>query len=536
MTTAAQAIARHLAEAGCRHAFGIPGGEVLTLMDALAEAGIAFTLAKHENAAGFMAEGAWHATGAPGVLLATIGPGVANTVNVVANAQQDRVPLIVLSGCVDPADVHTYTHQVFDHRAVLGPVAKATFTVSAGAADVVARKALAIACEGQPGPVLLDVPIGVAGAEEPDRSLVASPRVPRPAPAEGPDLEEARRLLATARRPILIAGLEVLQHDASDTVARLARDHGIPVVTTYKAKGVLPEDDPLCLGGAGLSPRADKILLPLVDQADLVLLAGYDPIEMRIGWRDPWGPDKAVVSFEAAPNPHGMHVARLSFVGDLGRGIEALRDGVPPANATWPEGEPAAARAALGAAFPVDEAWGPAAVVDSVRRALPADGVATVDSGAHRILLSQCWTCATPRTLLQSTGLCTVGCALPLAVGYKLAAPDRPVVAFTGDAGLEMVLGELATLRDLALPVVVVVFVDQSLALIELKQRGSALDNVGVDFAGTDFAAVARALGGVGVVAEDRHTLESAVGEGLGATTFTVIACPIGRKAYDGRF
>ena len=536
MITAAQAIARRLAEAGCRHAFGIPGGEVLAPMDALEEAGIAFTLAKHENAAGFMAEGTWHATGAPGVLLATIGPGVANTVNVVANARQDRVPLIVVSGCLDPADGHTYTHQVFDHGAVLGPLAKASFVVAEGTADVVVRKALAIATEGQPGPVHLDVPIGVATAAEPDRVPPAQARAPRPVPAEGPDLDEARRLLAGARRPILVAGLEVLLHEASDTVARFARDYRIPVVTTYKAKGVMPEDDPLCLGGAGLSPKADAVLLPLIDRSDLVVLAGYDPIEMRTGWRHPWGPEKAVVSFEAAHNHHGMHATRFSFVGDVGGGIEALRHAVAPANATWPGGEPAAARQALRAAFSTDETWGPAAVVGAVRRTLPANGVATVDSGAHRILLSHCWTCPAPRGLLQSTGLCTMGCALPLATGYKLAAPDRPVAAFTGDAGLEMVLGELATLRDLALPVVVVVFVDESLALIELKQRGAGLGNVGVDFPATDFPAVARALGGIGVVAEDRHTLEAAVRDGLAAATFTLIACPIGRMAYDGRF
>jgi hypothetical protein len=111
MATTAEIIARRLYEAGCRHAFGIPGGEVLTMMEALRDAGIAFNLAKHENAAGFMAEGTYHATGAPGILLATVGPGVANAVNVVANAFQDRVPLIVLTGCIDEAQAFSYWSQ-----------------------------------------------------------------------------------------------------------------------------------------------------------------------------------------------------------------------------------------------------------------------------------------------------------------------------------------------------------------------------------------------------------------------------------------
>ena len=129
-----------------------------------------------------------------------------------------------------------------------------------------------------------------------------------------------------------------------------------------------------------------------------------------------------------------------------------------------------------------------------------------------------------------------MGCALPLAMGAKLADPSRPVVAFTGDAGLEMVLGELATLRDLKLPVVVVVFVDASLALIEMKQRASGMDKLGVDFGKTDFAAVARALGGFGVDVDNRANLSSAVRTGLEADTFTVIAAHIVRTAYDGRF
>src|SRR6056297_2857588 len=130
---AADILARRLHDAGCRHAFGMPGGEVLTLVDALDRAGIAFHLAKHENAAGFMAEAVHHRDGAPAILVATLGPGAMNAVNVVANAWQDRVPMIVLTGCVDADEALTYTHQVLDHRAVFGPITKATFTLTAGA-------------------------------------------------------------------------------------------------------------------------------------------------------------------------------------------------------------------------------------------------------------------------------------------------------------------------------------------------------------------------------------------------------------------
>ncbi len=536
MPTAADILARALHDAGCRHAFGIPGGEVLTVMHALSDAGIDFRLCKHENSGGFMAEGTYHMTGAPGILVATLGPGVANAVNVIANAEQDRVPLIFLTGCVDPAEAEGYTHQVFDHRALLGPITKASFTLHDGAVEKVVEKALFIAMDGRPGPVHIDVPISVAAKPQETGRALHPPYAAPAAPAEGRALEAASHYLAASFRPVMIAGLEVLAQGAEAEVAAFAKDYGVPVITTYKAKGIVSEAESLALGGAGLSPIADAHLMPVIEASDLILLVGYDPIEMRHAWCDAWDPGaKPVIEFTAALQAHGVHGATLSFAGDIGAGLRKLSEGVTPQN-TWSNGAPAQAREKMAKAYRPDEPWGPAAIVDEVRRAIPEDAVATVDSGAHRILLSQVWQCYLPRTLLQSTGLCTMGCALPLAIGAKVAAPERAVVAFTGDAGLEMVLGELASLRDFKLPVVIVVFVDASLALIELKQRKAGQYNLGVDFGATDFPAVAQALGGHGVAVGGRAALRQAVVDGLAADTFTLIAAHIGPKAYDGRF
>lgn len=530
---AADAVARRLREAGCRRAFGMPGGEVLTLLDALRRAGIDFHLVRHENAGGFMAEGGHHMDGAPAILVATVGPGLLNAVNVVANAEQDRVPLIVLAGCIDEDEAQTYTHQVLDHRAVLGPVTKATFTLTAESAGVIADKAVAIATEGRPGPVLIDVPVAVADApagRAAPRRAVPAPVVPAPAP-----LAAARAWLAGAQRPVILAGLDVLTEGSHDSLAAFARRFSIPVLTSYKAKGVLPEHDPLSLGGAGLSPLADRTLVPVVRSADLVILAGYDPIEMRPGWRDPWDPSaQRVLDIHAAPNRHYMHQATLSLLAHTGATLAALGEGVAP-RATWAAGEIDAAKAALAAAFPETEPWGPAAIVAEARAALPPETVATVDSGAHRILLSQMWRCPGPRTLLQSSGLCTMGCALPLAIGAKIAAPGRPVAAFTGDAGLLMVMGELSTAVEMRLPVVTVVFVDASLGLIEMKQRQRQLASTGVDFARADFAAIARGFGALGFRATDRASLRAALAEALAADRPSVIAAEIPARAYDGR-
>jgi acetolactate synthase I/II/III large subunit len=538
VTTTSDIIGKRLYEAGCRHAFGIPGGEVLSLMDGLDNAGIRFHLVKHENAGGFMAEGTYHASGAPGILVATVGPGVVNAVNVVANAWQDQVPLIFLTGCVDAAEAETYTHQVFDHTKVIAPICKASMVVAEGAVDVMIDKAIAIAMQDPPGPVHLDMPINIAGKEARITGYPGRARLSRTAPAPGPDLDRARAALAAAERPLMICGVEVLHHDAAAVVDEAVHRLSIPIITSYKAKGVVSEDDPLALGGHGLSPKSYKALKPMIDAADVIVLAGYDPIEMRIDWRNVWGTGiegKTVIEVSARPNTHYVHQADISFVCDIGAGIAMLSDGLN-GKPTWTGGDVAAMKETLRNAFPRDEVWGPAAVIDAARKAFPKEGFAAVDTGAHRILLSQQWDCFVPRTLTQSTGLCTMGCALPLAMGHKLANPDQPVIAFTGDGGMEMIMGELATLRDMKLPVVIVVFVDQSLSLIELKQRANTQDNLGVDFGGTDFARLAEVMGGIGVTASDRATLEAAIADGLKADTFTLIACPIGRKAYDGRF
>ncbi len=530
---AADILARRLYETGCRRAFGMPGGEVLTLVDALEKAGIAFTLVKHENAGGFMAEGVHHIDGAPAILVATVGPGAMNGVNVVANAEQDRVPMIVLTGSVDDHEAQTYTHQVLDHRAVFQPITKATFTMSAEAAGVIADKALGIATEGRPGPVHIDVPISVADAPARDSGQRrAEARAVVPA---GPDLATARDWLAEAERPVIVAGLDVLYDDSAEALCEFAESLGAPVVTTYKAKGVVPEDHPLALGGAGLSPLADRTLLPLLEEADLVLAVGYDPIEMRTGWRNPWDPARTrVIDIHAAPNHHYMHQATLSFIADTGATLAALGDGQVPRD-RWVGGRIAEAKAALAEAFPADEPWGPGAVIDECRAVLPDNTVATVDSGAHRILLSQMWRCPAPRTLLQSSALCTMGCAIPLAIGAKLAAPDRPAVSFSGDAGFLMVAGELATAAELGLAPIFVVFVDRSLALIELKQRQRQLPNAGVDFGGHDYAAIGRAFGGEGVTVRDRAGLRAALEAAMTSDSFTLIAAEIDPQAYDGR-
>ena len=529
--TGADRIAARLAAEGITLAFGIPGGEVLAIVDALERAGIRFVLARHENGAGFMAEGAWHVTGKPAVLVATIGPGMTNAVNVIANAHQDRVPMIFLTGCVDDATAESYTHQVIDHRAVLAPITKAQFRAAAGTEDLVVDKALGIALSPRRGPVHIDVPITIAEAAVADRPIVHSRR---PAEAISGDLQEAAAMIAGARNPLVLAGLDLVSQAGAAALDQFLSATGAPLLTTYKAKGLVAETDPRVIGAVGLSPLADRIVQPLIASADLIVLAGYDPIEMRAGWRNPFPPATPVLDICAEAMPHGMHRASLTLEGDVAAMLEALADATL-LRPTWTDGRARDTREAFRAAFQPKSDWGPATVFEVLRRVAPPDTRATVDSGAHRILFSQMWEAHRPGGVLQSSGFCTMGCALPLAAGAALVE-QKPVLAIVGDAGLEMGLGELATLRDLHLPVVVVVLVDRCLTLIEMKQRAQGLARFGVDFGGTDFAAVTEALGGHGVTVNSRDGLTATATAAFARPGFTVIAAEIGANAYDGCF
>ncbi len=524
----ANVIASELARAGIRRAFGIPGGEVLALIDALAGEGVDFTTARHETAAGLMAEGAAAYDDGTALLVVTLGPGVSNAVNAVANAKLDRVPMLVISACAEGA----FTHQVFDQRALLAPLVRASFRIESGSVAQTVRRALETARSHPRGPVHLDVSTALFSAEEPAANLTT--RAPAPEP-EGHTVERIAALLRGARRPLLLAGLECTRRE-SPALRALAAALAAPTLTTYKAKGVFDEHDTLCLGAAGLSPRADAALLPLVRAADVVLLVGYDPVEMRASYVEPFAAETRVLELAACARMHQMHRSEACAVGDLKPNLELLCASLleaPPTcfHAPWRE-RAITVRAALQAQHRIG--FGPLAIVDTLARVVPAELPITLDTGAHRIVFSQVFRARRPGQVLQSNGLCTMGYALPAAIGLSQAS-RQPVLAVMGDGGFEMVLGELATLRDLRLPVVSVIFDDQSLALIDMKQRALGFARRAVWSGATDHVAVARAFGGHGARVHDAHSLELALRNALvRSDAFSVISCSFERGAYEG--
>ena len=573
----ADVLAEGLACAGVRHAFGIPGGEVLTLIDALERAGIRMVTARHETAAGLMAEGAWHGNDAPGLLVVTVGPGVSNAVNAVANAALDRVPLIVISGAIDPELRAAYTHQVFDQAALLRPVVKGTFVAGADNARVIIAQALALAVQHPRGPVHIELPVAHADAHLVEPPGVAAHDVPGASSATPHAAAELARIagaLTRARRPLLLVGLEAADARTTSALRALLDARAMPVLTTYKAKGVLDERDPHCIGAVALSPKADACVRPLLDSADVVCLVGYDPVEMRASYVRPFGSKTLVLELAAAPRSHGMHTAHTTLVGDIAEHLMGLREQLcrsRQADAWSRDTLPQRTRAALRAAFachararvssapattqgravfaatsgadtacvPVSAQSGgdasglsPLAAAQVLASVLTPDVRVTVDTGAHRIILSQVLQASAARQVLQSNGLCTMGYALPCAIGLSLCS-GRRVVAAMGDGGFEMVMGELATLRDLDLPVTLLVFDDSSLALIDVKQQSRGLARHAVWLGTTDHVGIARSLGGRGVRVHDGAGLRAALTDALSRPRgFTVIACAIERGAY----
>jgi acetolactate synthase-1/2/3 large subunit len=264
---------------------------------------------------------------------------------------------------------------------------------------------------------------------------------------------------------------------------------------------------------------------------------GYDPVEMRASYIDPFPRSARVLELAAAPRDHAMHRADITCVGPLAPALSALASQLPAARTLWADGTPENVRAQGRGAFTCEHGAGfsPLDVASVLAQRLPASVPMTIDTGAHRILLSQAPIAQRVGQIAQSNGLCTMGYALPSAIGMSLALGGSQVVAAMGDGGFDMVLGELATLRDLALPVTIIVFDDQSLALIDLKQRALGYACRGVSLGATDHVALARAFGGEGERVNDRARLEDALQRALARPRgFSLISCALQPGAYKG--
>ena len=525
----AGAIVEVLAEAGVARIFGVPGGgSSLDVIAAAGERGIDFVLTGGETAAAIMAAVTGELTGTPGVVLTATGPGALSAANGVAYAWLERAPLLLLSDCPDHGQRAFATHQTVDQQAFFAPITKESVVLGDDAADEVARL-LALARAHPAGPVHADLSAAIAkSAAPPHRRAMprAAPDASLPGSAR---LGAARALLAGARRPVLLVGLEAREERAGAALRQWASELGCPVLTTYKAKGVLPDGDPLAVGQVtGAVAEA-----ACIDQADLIVCYGLDPVELI---PRPWSYRAPVLEIARAARDRRYVAPAAELAAPLAEAVERLRGANRESD--WTEDEIRDLRDGLRArlASPPSDGIAPQALVEAARKAAPARARATVDAGAHMVSAMAFWDADEAHGVLKSNGLSTMGYALPAAIAAALAEPDRPVIALTGDGGLDMCLAELATAARLGLDITVVVFNDAALSLIDLKQRGRGMARSGVDYPRQDLASVARALGWRAWAVEDKAALEPALEEAMAASGPALVDVAIDPGGYAEQF
>ena len=488
MPSIADLVVARLAEAGVHTLFGMPGGgSNLDLIEAAGRAGLPFVLSHAETAGALMACAQAELTGHPGACLATIGPGVASLVNGAAHASLDRVPLMLLTDAM-PASAHKYQHQRINHGELLSSVTKASFTLGVDGADEIFTHALRLATAPPRGPVHVDLAPDVSR----QRATATARRVAVPAPAHSasPSLEAPfRKLFAAARRPLVIAGLGVQDSRDADALRTLCERHGIPALVTYKAKGVIPDEHRL-FSGVFTHGALEQ---PIVEQADLILGVGLDPVEFL---PRPWEYTARCILLTRHWLTEQCHIpGAVDLAGDLPYLLDVVSECLPDST-DWKRGEIRAHAERQRAAVRItSNGWAPYRVVEVAANILGPNVQVTVDAGAHMLPIMGLWPATRPHQILISNGLSTMGFALPAAIGAALLDRTQRVVALTGDGGLLMCLAELATLARENLKVIVIVFNDRSLSLIRIKQERLGYPPAAMSLDGIDWQAAAATFG-----------------------------------------
>lgn len=539
MATTAALLARYVRAAGARHVFGYPGESVIDFMDAARQHELGVVSAVREATAAFMAEAAAMATGRPGVCLSTLGPGSTAVLNGVASATLDRVPMLAVSGQIDSSREQYFTHQVVDHGRMFAPVTKQTLRLDPASADIVIRKALRTAVAERPGAVHLTVTADAwqqpAGGAPPAHGIALPPLAPAAGTVDVYGEGDPLAALRVARRPVLLVGTAAVRCDAGPELVDLAELAGIPVVVSPMAKGVFPEDHPYFAGV--LDMAGHRVLWDLLAGADLILAAGFDPVELI----SPWSVATPVLHLDTTPNTDQVYASAHELVGHVGAllgWIAVQWSGAP----RWEPGEVAAHRARLRAAWQdgrVEGRLNPSDVVAIARQAAPADAIVTTDVGSHKIMAGQVWSAGGPRSVLMTNGLSAMGFGVPAAIAARLSCPGRPVLALVGDGGFAMTATELRIAAELGLPVTVIVFADGSLNRIELRQQLMGYPPTATRLGGTDLPALAEAMGCDGVRVDTPVGLEKALSDLAARSAGTrplVVEARIDTSQYEAQF
>ncbi|WP_027722598.1 biosynthetic-type acetolactate synthase large subunit [Maridesulfovibrio zosterae] len=510
---------------------GIPGGSNLIIYDALRDSSIKHILARHEQGAGFMAQGMARTTGKAAVCMGTSGPGVTNLLTAIADARLDSIPVVAITGQVSSSLIGTDAFQEVDTYGLTIPITKHNFLVQS-AADLleIIPEAFRLAESGRPGPVVVDIPKDVQKeiveiTSWPEHGLKDAVHT-----CDDNDLKQALEMINSSRRPIIYAGGGVVAADCSDDLLKLAHKNSIPVVSTLMGLGAYPDGDSNYLGMLGMhGARSTNMIM---EEADLIIALGVRFDDRAVGKACEFCKHADILHIDIDRSEIGkIKSSNLSVVGDVGHALSELAANVESSiRISW-----SARIASLRMKYPEiipdsNETFHPANLIRIMGESLPDDAIITTDVGQHQMWVAQKYPFRKPRTLLTSGGLGTMGFGLPNAIGAAFAKPDKKVVCVSGDGSFLMNIQELATLAEQHLNVKVLIMNNHRLGLVRQQQElffeerffASSFES------NPDFASIAKGFGIPAFDLDDQDNPELFLRKILGQDGPCVINIPIG--------
>lgn len=481
--TGAQAIIASLEAEGVDTIFGYPGGQAIKIYDALYDSKkIHHVLARHEQGATHMADGYARATGKVGVVLVTSGPGATNTVTGIATAYMDNVPMVVITGQVTRGVIGTDAFQEADIVGITMPVVKHSFLLqSTDELTKTFREAFYIASTGRPGPVLIDIPSDLAGAEMvfnyPDSVNIPSYRPNYKGNAK--QIRQAVSIISEAKRPLLYAGGGIVASQACAELRALAEGMQIPVVTTLLGKGAFPSSHPLSLGPVGM--HGSKYANMAMTECDVLICVGARFSDRVTGKLSEFAPHAKVIHIDIDPAEIGkIRDPKVPIVGDARGVLEGIvaqieKADMEPVGTAW-----AAQCAEWRKRWPFyhnDSADAPDQIMPEVALDIlsskldPENSIVTTEVGQHQMWAHQHINREHARTFLSSGGLGTMGFGFPAAIGAKIGYPDKQVVCIAGDGSLQMNIQEMATASINDAPVKIMLLDNRALGMVHQWQK-----------------------------------------------------------------
>ena len=539
--TGGDAILRSLEAEGVDIMFGIPGGAIMPTYDAMARGTtVRHVLARHEQGAGHMAQGYARACGRTGVAIATSGPGATNLVTPIADAWMDSTPLVCITGQVRSNLIGTDAFQECDITGITMPIVKHSWLVS-DVREIAAtmRAAFHVAKTGRCGPVLVDVPrdLQEATLDFTYPTEVDLPGWRPPSKVHPLQIREAARAIAHARKPVLYVGGGTLNGDACGELRRLAETGTLPVVTTLMGKSAFPETHDLHFGWPGMHGAKWSNLA--MNTCDVLVAIGARFDDRVTGKLAAFAPGATIVHLDIDPAEISkLRNADIPVVGPLATAVGELADAVGAQRA---EGAPVpdawldqlrAWRDEFPLRYDTSDEWlKPQQVVQAVQRLTAGtDTIVTTGVGQHQMWAMQYVVSERPRSFITSGGLGTMGYGIPAAIGAKAARPDATVVCVDGDGCFQMTAQELATAVLEDLPIVVVLLNNAHLGMVTQWQDmffDGRRSHVHLTAQVPDYARLAEAYGGLGMVVTDERELDTALEEALASGRTAVVDCRV---------